>query len=81
MPSKCTYQVCFMFIIRKSIKLKPLPALVLLEGAPMFRLLCILVLATQLAGCATAAFTTLATGAVAGAAAVAIAKGGVGSPF
>ena len=47
----------------------------------MFRPLLVLALLLPLHGCATMAITTLATGAVAGAAAVAIASGGVGNPF
>ena len=47
----------------------------------MSRVFIILILLGPLPGCATAAFTTLATGAVIGAAGVAIATGGVGNPF
>ena len=47
----------------------------------MSRVFLFLALLLPLSGCATAALSTLATGAVVSAATVAIATGGVGSPF
>ncbi|MEP0942697.1 MAG: hypothetical protein ABJH63_08230 [Rhizobiaceae bacterium] len=47
----------------------------------MSRVFLFLVVLLPLPGCATMALSTLATGAVIGAAGVAIATGGVGNPF
>jgi tagatose-1,6-bisphosphate aldolase non-catalytic subunit AgaZ/GatZ len=51
------------------------------QGDFMSRVFLILTLLLPLPGCATMALSTLATGAVVGAAGVAIATGGVGNPF